>query len=168
MARQYPPLHERLFSNVERRGGCLLFRGSGAVYGKIKVNGRDISTHRVAWELTHGPIPDGLFVLHHCDQPRCINPKHLFLGTQKDNLKDMHNKGRGRVKPEGEGPLGEDHWCSKLTAPDVQEARRLYQTGAFYLKDLAGLYGVSKATIYDAIRGHTWKHVPHPVRPGSS
>jgi hypothetical protein len=61
-------------------------------------------SHRAAWKLTHGPIPDGLQVLHRCDNPPCCNPAHLFLGTQQDNIADMHKKGRYRKKGQAKQP----------------------------------------------------------------
>lgn len=68
--------------------------GSHMLYGQIKRNEKRIKAHRHAWTLANGPIPDGLFVLHRCDRPLCINPSHLFLGTQHDNLLDAASKGR--------------------------------------------------------------------------
>jgi hypothetical protein len=63
-------------------------------YGKIWINGKTKGTHRVAWELIYGSIPNGLNVLHRCDVPSCVNPYHLFLGTNSDNIKDAFRKGR--------------------------------------------------------------------------
>lgn len=63
-------------------------------YGKFRHSGKTLYTHRVSWELTNGAIPDGLCVLHECDNPACVNPSHLFLGTQLDNIRDRHNKKR--------------------------------------------------------------------------
>lgn len=75
---------------------CLLWTGrkSKDGYGKINRKGKTLSAHRYSWTLVNGPIPEGLFVLHKCDVPTCINPDHLFLGTHQDNMDDMKNKGR--------------------------------------------------------------------------
>lgn len=91
-------LEEKLLSKVEKIPlGCWLFRGALCDgYGRIFINGKSESTHRVSWIVYKGPIPNGLFVLHKCDVRNCVNPDHLFLGTHKDNMQDMKNKGRGR------------------------------------------------------------------------
>lgn len=113
----YPSLEERVASGIDRSGGvhaCWHWtRGTdGNGYGTISVGSRSsrrmFRVHRVAWEIEHGPIPEGICVLHHCDTPLCCNAvdteHHLFLGTQQDNLVDMKQKGRKRV------PSGDSHW----------------------------------------------------------
>ena len=89
-------VQERLYSRIKKNEldcwvwqGCVIRR-----YGGIKIAGKMKRAHRISWELTNGPIPDGLFVCHHCDVPLCINPDHLFLGTHTDNMRDMIKKGR--------------------------------------------------------------------------
>lgn len=75
--------------------GCWIWMGGTSHgYGHIKINGKTKKVHRVMWELTNGPIPEGIFVLHTCDIPECANPDHLFLGTHTDNMRDMIKKGR--------------------------------------------------------------------------
>lgn len=80
----------------EPNTGCWLWMGStwGGGYGQVRINRRTRFAHRVAWEVSNGPIPNGLFVLHRCDNPPCVNPAHLFLGTHQDNMDDMMRKGR--------------------------------------------------------------------------
>jgi hypothetical protein len=100
--RRYPPkglsMRERLeVSTVpEPNSGCLLWLGSvsGSGYGRIRINGVAVSTHRAAWESVNSPIPTGLVVCHKCDVRSCCNPAHLFLGTHKDNAADKVRKGR--------------------------------------------------------------------------
>jgi hypothetical protein len=87
-------LEQRLAEGLalDQETGCLLWKqGERRVYGSIA-----ISAHRLAWEMARGAIPPGLHVLHRCDEPRCCNPEHLFLGTQAENMADMHRKGRSR------------------------------------------------------------------------
>lgn len=93
------PVVERLFAKLEQKpNGCIEFVGHRSRHGYGRINrdgGRDIArAHRLAWELTHGPIPDGMCVCHSCDNPPCCNPDHLFLGTQRANVRDMVLKGR--------------------------------------------------------------------------
>jgi HNH endonuclease len=102
-------LHNQRQSDVTRRlgnsehmpSGCIEFRGrlNACGYGVLRINGRSTLAHRAAHELHVGPIPDGLQVLHTCDNPACINPDHLWLGTHTDNMRDMASKGRGRRAP---------------------------------------------------------------------
>jgi hypothetical protein len=88
-------VEERFWSKVERTDDCWLWTASlVGGYGRIKVDGRGEYAHRLSWEMSHGPVPDGLCVLHHCDVRRCVKPGHLFLGTRLDNNKDRDQKGR--------------------------------------------------------------------------
>lgn len=92
------PAIERLLKKTDKTSGCWLWRGASVPrgYGVIYFNGRQTYTHRVSYELHVGPIPDGLFVLHRCDVPACVNPDHLFIGSAADNVADMMAKGRHR------------------------------------------------------------------------
>lgn len=129
----------------------------------------------MAWELTHGPIPAGMQVLHHCDVKLCVRPTHLFLGTQRDNMDDMAAKGRRFVGPradkstaargerwqaahEGRMARGERVHGSRLTADDVRDIRRLASEG-YLLRELAARFGVRMSTLSMVIRRETWKHV---------
>lgn len=82
-------------------GGCWLWTGNTNPYGygRTSINGKAFDCHRAAWFLAYGPIPKGLYVCHTCDTPQCCNPKHLFIGSQSDNLRDYYAKGRHRRKP---------------------------------------------------------------------
>jgi len=100
--------------------------------------------HRVAWEITNGPIPDGVFVCHKCDNPRCVRPSHLFLGNHRDNMLDA------RIK--------ERFWKTKLTAGDIGTIRARRARGETNV-EIARDFGVSPVTISHAVNRNTWKHV---------
>ncbi len=108
MARARIPIEERFHPHVDKSSGpdaCWPWTRSkirDGGYGQIGRGGHDggiVLTHRLAWEIANGPVPDGMRVLHECDNPPCCNPKHLFLGTQADNLRDMTAKGRRCAGP---------------------------------------------------------------------
>lgn len=104
--------------------------------------------HRIAWVFSIGKIPDGMKVLHYCDNRRCCNPKHLFLGTQADNIRDMCDKSRQ--------PKGETQGKAKLTEKQVKEIRYLYDLG-YKQKELAFKFGVVQQTVSNIIREYNWK-----------
>jgi hypothetical protein len=130
-------------------------------YGGFHMNGRMQASHRVSWQLAKGPIPDGLCVLHRCDNPPCVNPLHLFLGTKSDNSLDRHRKGRtsvGHTVPPERRQRGERNVNAMLTIADVKAVRFAHQHG-WYLGVLAEMYGVNRSTIGRAVRGQTWAHI---------
>ena len=104
LAPAWPSAVDRLAAGlVPADNGCVEWTGHRAAFGhgRIRFDGKQIGTHRLAWILANGPIPDGMFVCHRCDNPPCCNPDHLFLGTAADNNRDMAGKSR--------------HWKSKKT-----------------------------------------------------
>lgn len=107
--------------------------------------------HRFSWWLHNGPIPHNLWVLHKCDNPGCVRPDHLFLGTPKDNTRDMISKGREADQK------GEKHWGVKLNADKVREIRLLFSK--FRNGEIAARYGVDAKTIYDIRHGNNWAGV---------
>ncbi len=161
---------ERFWSHVDRTGECWIWRSgrSGSGYGAFHPAGttRIIQAHRYSYELTKGPIPKEMFVCHTCDNPACVRPDHLWLGTAKENHTDKVNKGhqktpfraghrlgtRTRFKP-GQAP-GKQR---RLTAEQVAEIRRRYvPRKTSYLK-LALEYSVAEATIRRAVIGQTYR-----------
>lgn len=128
---------------------CWEWRGDRNVagYGRKKVNGRREYTHRLAYEWVHGLIPTGMYVCHTCDNPPCVNPNHLFLGTPRENSKDCVTKGRML--------RGELHRRSKLTTDQVLTIRRSAEKGV----TLARKLGVTKELIYAVRKRRIWKHV---------
>jgi DNA-binding XRE family transcriptional regulator len=126
-------------------------------YGSISVGGKKGQlTHRVSWQLYRGEIPEKTAgqktcVLHKCDNPSCVNPDHLFLGSQLDNIADRDNKNRHRAL------RGEDNGFSKLDSGQVEEIRRLYSTKEFSQSSLARRFGVAQNTISGIVRGIAWK-----------
>lgn len=139
-------------------------------YGRIFIRGRLYYAHRVSYALHHEyDISIALLVCHSCDNPRCVNPSHLFLGTQQDNIDDMISKGRqntgvsygdnngSRKHPESL-KRGEDHALAKLTEADIRLIRRLSNNGNSGCS-IARRLGVHKKTVYKVIKGVAWKHV---------
>lgn len=122
-------------------------------YGMMAWRGRNGHlAHRLAWELTHGPISPGLFVCHRCDNPSCCNPEHLFLGTVADNNRDMMEKGRNVTL------RGERNGRAKLTREQVLRLREAKSRGE-PIWQIGKDFGVSKSTAYAAARGEFWSHV---------
>lgn len=163
--RKFIPLQaDRFWSHVDRSDSskCWEWIGSrtSAGYGRIFVTPKSLYAHRISWELANGKIPAGLHVLHKCDNPPCVNPAHLFVGTAKDNAIDKSNKGRARNAM----VRGTEHTLAKLTDDDVREIRRIYQPSPrkkspFSGPTLAKKYGVAPSLIHRIVHGKSWPHV---------
>lgn len=142
--------------------GCWEWTGrrSRQGYGRYEIKNVVYAAHRIAWSVQNGPIPRGLFVCHRCDNPPCINPDHLFLGTPAENIRDAAAKGRlaKLVCPHGRKARGERIGGSKLRERDVLAIRRLRAAGSS-LRELSGMFGVCEATISLAARGIIWTHL---------
>lgn len=172
---------ERTFwVRVQRSNTCWLWEGhlSSGYAGYVRFDTKRERAHRVAWTLHNGRIPPGKVICHNCpggDNSVCVNPKHLFVGTQKDNMLDRARKANfGFLKSEDSlfshsdpvpnhkttyrGPLGEASKTAKLTEADVRSIRRLFAEGRTY-ESLAQQFGVSSATIGCAVQRKSWKHV---------
>ena len=149
---RHQPVEARFWSFVNKTDGCWLWTGAtrGTGYGAIKVASKDTNASRVAWLLTRGPIFDGLHVLHRCDNPLCVRPDHLFLGTPLDNMRDASAKGRLA--------RGEANPRSKLTGPQVARLKAKLNAGE-PRPHLAVEFGVSVETIHAIATGRSWRHV---------
>jgi hypothetical protein len=174
MPRQYTRLLlvDRFWALVDTSGDCWEWTASRmrSGYGRITVTtdrGKSQAlAHRVAYELTHGPIPAGLVICHRCDNPACVRPDHLFADTQAVNMRDMTAKGR-RARGERQGlrlhpecaARGERVASAKLTAEQVREIRRSYEAGELTQKQIGRKYGVSQSGISLLIRRLNWRHV---------
>lgn len=136
----------------EPASGCWLW--TAAVnrngYGKVQVARKHLTAHRWSWLLHRGPIPDGLHVLHRCDVPGCVNPAHLWLGTNQDNMDDMRRKGRAAVLPIHREP--------KVTEEAVREMRRL--RGKVTVVALGKRFGIHHSQVSRIQRSKYWAHIP--------
>jgi hypothetical protein len=143
--------------------GCWLWVGdkhksSTLTYGRFRYGDRkrNVRAHRLMWELVNGPIPEGMFVLHHCDNPLCVKPGHLYLGTASDNSVDMRTRGRagGALLPHG-----------KLREEDVAEIREIWEDRVIYggkhptMKQIGAAYGVSDSMVCLIVNRVWWKDV---------
>lgn len=148
-------LPERFWPKVKvsASDGCWPWQGclSADGYGRFSVCGKNKNAHRVMWVMAFGEIPDGLCVCHTCDNRRCVNPLHLFLGTNAENTADKVAKGRQC--------LGEKNGRSKLTGPEVLRMRERWDVGDVTQTDLAKEYGVGRTVIGAVIRRERWVHV---------
>lgn len=124
--------------------------GKGA-YGVIWQDGRQVGAHRVSYEMHHGPIPQGAVVMHACDNPPCVNPKHLSAGSLSDNNLDAFRKGRNHVA------RGEECNLARLTAADVEAIRSEYAEGGVTQRVLAAKYGTDFSNVSKILRGETWQ-----------
>ncbi|WJJ60339.1 hypothetical protein [Salmonella phage ST20] len=135
--------------SVTEESGCIRFTGhlDGEGYGRIMVARVKYMAHRLSYSLNNGPIPDGYVVRHKCDNPSCINPEHLEVGTQADNIADKVSRGR-QARGSGAGR-------AILTEESVREIR----SSPLKVSELSTLYGVSVVSIRNILRRKTWQHV---------
>ena len=138
---------------VDKSGNCWIWLGKPDTYGygRMRFNGRDEAVHRLAYHFAYGEIPDGLFICHDCDNRMCVNPTHLYLGTNQDNLADMVQRGRSN--------RGEARPNAKLKEAHVRQIRARYQDRRLSISLLAKEYGVTCSTIRSVITFRSWRHV---------
>lgn len=123
-------------------------------YTKIRFQRKMLMAHRLVFEVLNGPISEGLYILHECDNRACLNPKHLHEGTHQDNMDEMWQ--RGRTRP---GVCkGEQNGRARLTAKDVITIREIAKRGVPRIR-IEGLYGISSGVVSDIINRRYWKHV---------
>ena len=123
-----------------------------AGYGTTKYKGKIVKVHRLVWKLAYGSWPNDC-LLHSCDNPKCINIRHLSDGSKLDNYRDMVKKGRDYKF------VGEKHGFSKLTNKKVLKIRKMHKTGRYSGSSLGRIFGISKNTIYHVLNRETWKHI---------
>lgn len=170
-------------SHVSKSNNCWEWTGckDRQGYGRFKFQRKKAIASRVSYILFIGPIPYGICVLHHCDNPACVNPKHLWIGTMKDNSKDMKDKGRcatgknhgSYTKPESRSfgdrngsrtkphkvPRGSSHGNSKISEEDVLKMRFLYKSKKHSQREIGNIFGITQSTVCRIVDGTFWKHV---------
>jgi hypothetical protein len=140
--------------------GCWEWTGAGRIggYGHLNVGKRYVGAHRFAYELTHGPIPRGQVVCHRCDNPRCVRPDHLFLGTTRDNMRDCRDKGRLGEKRR----LGPANGATRVT-PEIAERVREARAAGVSRPELAKRFGISVFTITQITSNKHWTSAPPQI-----
>ncbi len=149
----------RFWAKVSKTRNC--WNWTGAInnkgYGQFHQNGKTVLAHRLSFETINGPIRTDLFVLHHCDNRRCVNPAHLFLGDASANMQDCAAK--GRLGFQQSPRRGEDHAGSKLTARQVTQIREAFHASGVTQKELAVRFGVSASQMNNIVHCRHWKEV---------
>ena len=146
------PAKNRFWGRVEKTPECWLWTGytNQDGYGRIMASGGPVTTHRLSWEIANGPIPDGMCVCHKCDNPPCVRPSHLFLGTQIKNIKDRDKKDRVAH--------GVNSYRHKLSPEKVLRMRAMRNSGMGYL-EIGEAFGVNDSAAWKAVNGSNWRRV---------
>lgn len=149
--------YARFWAKVDKTPTCWNWTGAkhSFGYGSVRISRRAYKAHRVSYEWLIGPIPEGMCLLHTCDNPMCVNPSHLQVGTKMDNTQDMMRKGRQKII----GAKGERVHGSKLTPELVIKIRAEYRAGGVSQYRLAERYAVSQPAIGKIVRHENWRHV---------
>lgn len=155
MSKYGKTLDELFWSKVDKRNPdeCWIWKASKrGKYGSAYYNGKRDGAHRISYIIHCGPIPDGMDICHRCDNPLCVNPAHLWVGTAEQNMHDMISKKRDKH------PHGEHYKRHKLTYEQVQEIRVLLSQGELSQRAIAARYNISQAHVCYINTGFTWKH----------
>ena len=155
------PIEDRFWEKVQKSDGCWTWQGclDRRGYGQIARGGKfggNVKAHRLSYRIAHGDLPESAHVLHRCDNPACVRPDHLFLGTHTDNMRDMWAKNRGRC--DGAGRSGEENGNHRLTSANVAEIIRRHKGGEAS-RALAAEFGVSKTLVLMISAGKVWRHI---------
>lgn len=159
LADSTPTLTTRFWLRVQKTDSCWLWIGHCDVggYGIIHTaywhNDRQMKAHRVSYEIHYGSFPKHLRVLHRCDNPRCVRPDHLFLGTDIDNIRDRDAKGRRRQV------RGEQQGSAKVTAAQVADMRRRYDQEHATCAGLARQFSISPSQVRNIVKRRDWQHI---------
>ena len=154
---------QHFWPQVDKRGPDECWPWTGAAtrgYGKLRVGGRWTGAHRLAWRLANGPIPGEAHVLHRCDRPPCVNPRHLFLGTPADNAADREAKGRGR-RPSNRG---EANPRAILTSYEARAVCRMALSGKWLMREIAVPFHISRRQVSDIKLGRRWASATADIR----
>lgn len=146
---------ESLWLQVKKTDSCWLWQGyrERAGYGVFRLSGASIKAHRQAWINTYGPIPEGLYVCHKCDNPPCVNPTHLFLGAPRDNSRDAAQK--GRIKNGDQ--RGESNNAAKLSLQLMRRIKRARESGLSY-RAIGARFKISHTHARHIATGLRWQH----------
>lgn len=146
-------IEERLWAKTQKSDTCWVWIGAHLIsgYGHMTINKKRVTVHRLSWEVHNGPIPIGMEILHRCDNPPCIRPDHLFIGTNQDNVDDMVSKKRHTY--------GDRNGHAVFTDDQAREILYLLRTKQATGRQIAQQYGVDETTISKMRLGITWKHL---------
>lgn len=156
------PCTGKFLSRIKKTDACWLWVAATTAHyghGVLRFKNKMVKAHRVSWEIFRGEVPEGMCVLHKCDIPNCVNPDHLFIGTQTDNMKDMDSKGRRGRRSEGVGKsLGSKNGATKMTDADIIAIREVPARRGVGAA-LAAKFGISHSSVVRIRSRETWAHI---------